>query len=68
MALGLIAGTAGALALGSVIGSLLFGVRPADPITIAAVLALLGGAGLLACLLPARAAAASDPARVLRFE
>lgn len=68
VALGLIAGTAGALALGSVISSLLFGVRPADPITIAVVLALLGGAGLLACLLPARAAAASDPARVLRFE
>jgi putative ABC transport system permease protein len=66
--LGLVAGLAIALGLGNAIRSLLFGVEPADPMTIAAVLTLLTTTALSACLIPARAAAQSDPARALRFE
>lgn len=65
---GLAVGVALALSLGNVIRSLLFGVQPGDPLTIAVVVALLGGTALFACLIPARAAGASDPARTLRFE
>ncbi|MGH9719825.1 MAG: ADOP family duplicated permease [Bryobacteraceae bacterium] len=66
--LGLVGGVAIALGLGNLIRSLLFSVQPADPATIAIVVALLAATALLACLVPARAAAASDPARTLRFE
>ena len=44
----------------------LFRVRPADPLTLAGVAALLVGTALLACMIPARRAMRTDPARVLR--
>lgn len=66
--LGLAGGVALALGIGRLVQNLLFGVEPADPLTIAVVLALLSVTALLACLMPARTAAASDPARTLRFE
>ena len=46
--------------------SLLFGVRPWDPVTLAAVSVLLLGAALAACLIPAARAVRVDPALVLR--
>jgi putative ABC transport system permease protein len=47
---------------------LLYGVRPADPATLAAVAFLLGAIALLACYIPARRATAVDPVIALRCE
>jgi putative ABC transport system permease protein len=44
----------------------LYGVQPFDPITLAAVCAVLGVVALLACLVPARRAAATAPSTALR--
>ena len=48
--------------------SLLFGVAAFDPLTFASVPAVLLLAALAACYLPARRAAAVDPAASLRSE
>ncbi|MBV8438714.1 MAG: ABC transporter permease [Silvibacterium sp.] len=50
------------------VSSLLYETKPADPIAIAASLALLIGAAALAASLPARRAAQVDPIEVLRNE
>ncbi len=63
-ALGLLA----AFALTRLMGSLLYEVKPNDPITYAAVSGLLLGAGLLACWLPARRAMRVEPMEALRYE
>ena len=60
--MGLLAAAAGV----RIIESTLFGVTPADPLTFAAVTAVLAAAALLACWLPARRAARIDPLEVLR--
>jgi putative ABC transport system permease protein len=65
---GLVIGLGGAVALGGVIKSQLFGVEPADPVTLAAVAALLVAVALLACYVPARRAIKVNPASVLRSE
>jgi putative ABC transport system permease protein len=65
---GLAAGVGVALLLGEAIRGLLFGVEPTDPVTIAAVAAVLLLVGALACLIPARRAASTDPVAALRFE
>jgi putative ABC transport system permease protein len=46
----------------------LYGVRPDDPVTIALVVGVLGGAALLASLPPALRAAGTDPMRTLLLE
>lgn len=46
----------------------LFGVSATDPVTLAAVSALLLGAAFVACWLPARRAAAIDPLEAMRAE
>ena len=51
-----------------VLVSLLFGVRPSDPATIAGVVILMTGVALMACYLPARSATRVDPMIVLREE
>jgi putative ABC transport system permease protein len=61
-------GLAGAAALSRLLASLLFGVRPLDPVTFAAASATLAAAALLACWLPARRAARVDPALALAEE
>jgi len=65
---GLGAGLAGALAAGRWISALLFGVTPADPVTLAIVACALAGAAALATYVPARRAADVDPTDALRAE
>jgi predicted permease len=65
---GLFAGLLLGLAAARLIGSLLYGVHPVDPISIVVTVALLGVASLLASYLPARRAARIDPMVALRYE
>jgi len=57
-----------AISAGEYIRSLLFGVAPADPWTLATVVVTLGVVGGLACWLPAGRAARVDPMEALRYE
>lgn len=65
---GIVAGVAGALALGRVLQSLLFEVKPTDPTTFATVAVLLAIIALLACYIPARRAMRIDPMVALRYD
>jgi len=65
---GLIAGLALGLAVAKIAASLLYGISPIDPVSIAVTVALLGAASLLAGYLPARRAAKIDPMAALRCE
>jgi ABC-type antimicrobial peptide transport system permease subunit len=66
--LGLVTGIAGALALGSFLRNLLFGVTVTDPVTYAVVSIVLALMALLGIFVPARRAAAVDPVKALRSE
>ena len=61
-------GIAGALGLSRVLSSLLYGVRPDDPLTFAVVLLILGGVAMVATYIPARRATKVDPTGALRYE
>jgi predicted permease len=65
---GLVLGLVGTLGLARVLQTLLFGVGPYDPLTIAAVLGALGLAALLGSSIPALRAARVDPLVALRQE
>ena len=65
---GLGAGLFAALALAGYLSSQLFGVRPDDPATFAAVAILLAAVALVTSYLPARRATRVDPAITLRSE
>jgi ABC-type antimicrobial peptide transport system permease subunit len=67
-ALGLAIGVAAALAVTRLLGSLVFGISPRDPLTPGASAVLLTMVALLACYLPARRAARIDPLLALRTE
>ena len=62
--IGVLCASAGA----RVLASLLYGVRPRDPVVMAAAPLVLGAIALLACLVPARTAAAVEPMAALRQE
>ena len=66
--IGLSCGLAAALMMTRVVARLLFSVEPTDPITYAAVVTVLAAVAALACLAPARRAAAIDPMRALRAD
>jgi len=65
---GLAVGLAGALALTRLMATLLFGVRPDDPRTMAGVAALIVVVSAAACLIPAVRATRVDPMVALRDE
>jgi predicted permease len=65
---GLAVGTVAALCVTWLIKSLLFGVKPTDPLTFIAVAGLLAVVALVATYLPARRATRVDPVNTLRYE
>jgi putative ABC transport system permease protein len=65
---GIVAGMCGAAAVGRYLASLLYDIKPADPVTYVAVAVLLLMVVLAASLIPARRACRVDPLSVLRAE
>jgi predicted permease len=66
--LGLAMGAVAALGLTRLVGSMLYGLRPTDPLTFLGAAVLLGVVGLAAGLIPARRASRIDPMQALRHE
>ncbi len=66
--IGLVAGIAVSVAASRVLQTLLFEVRPGDPLTLVSVALLLAAVGLAASYLPARRATMVDPLLALRSE
>jgi putative ABC transport system permease protein len=66
--IGVLLGVAGALSLGRVLASFIYGIAAYDPLTFAAVTALLATVALLASIIPAFRAARIEPTRALREE
>jgi ABC-type antimicrobial peptide transport system permease subunit len=67
-AVGMLVGTAAALAAGRAMRSVLFGVSPADPATYIAVLTLYAAVACAALVVPARRALRVDPIVALRAD
>ena len=68
LAIGVVAGLAGALAGGSIVAGLLFHVRPRDPVVVAIAMLLVGGAGVLAATIATRQSLRINPVEALREE
>lgn len=68
VAAGLVVGLLATLLVNRALASLLYGVEPTDPTTLASVAILLGSVGLLACWVPARRATGVDPLTSLQSE
>jgi ABC-type antimicrobial peptide transport system permease subunit len=67
-AIGLAIGVGVVVVAGRALEGLLFGVRAADPVTIAAVSFVLGAVALIAAWAPAARASRVDPIQALRYE
>jgi ABC-type antimicrobial peptide transport system permease subunit len=65
---GIAIGLVSAAAMTRLLASMLFGVKPTDPLTYLAVMALLGVMALAASYIPARRAMRVDPIVALRYE
>ena len=68
IALGVVVGLAGGFGLSRLMGSMLYGVNPSDPLTYVSVTLALATAALAASFLPARRASRIDPIQALRVE
>ena len=66
--LGIAVGLVGVVVVTRAMGALLYGVSPTDPVTLAAVVALLTMVGAVASIQPARRAGRVDPISVLKAE
>ena len=67
-AIGIVAGFVLSVGAGTLLARVLFGITPTDPPTYLGVFVLLATASLVACYLPARRAARTDPLVALRTE
>jgi predicted permease len=65
---GTLLGLAIAFAVTRLMGELLYGVSPTDPVVFSSVIGVIGLVGSVACWLPARRAARLDPLKALRHE
>ena len=68
IALGVVVGLPVSLAAGRITSSLLYGIQPRDPLTLALTAAVLLGVGVVSAWAPARRAARIDPMQALRHE
>lgn len=68
LAIGSVVGIAMSLGAGKLIASLMFGVKPGDPLTLIIAALVLGAAGAIAGFIPAFRASKLDPAIALRYE
>ena len=64
--MGVVAGIVGALALGSTVSRVIYGLAPTDALSLAVGAATLLGAGVLAAAVPAARASRTDPVQALR--
>ncbi|MBI3679112.1 MAG: ABC transporter permease [Acidobacteria bacterium] len=65
---GIVVGLVAALGLSRLLATMLFGVKPTDPLVFGSVALLLGAVAFLASYLPARRAVRIDPVVALRYE
>ena len=66
--IGMVAGLAGAFALTRLMATMLFTIKPTDPLTFGSVAILLIAVALIACYIPGRRATKVDPVNSLRYE
>ena len=67
-ALGIVAGMAGAIALGRLVTGMVFGLKPGDPRVLIGAITVLAVVAVIAAWFPARRAASMDPTAALRHE
>jgi macrolide transport system ATP-binding/permease protein len=64
--IGILIGLTAALLIGRLLSSMLYGISPGDPLSLAGAILLLSVVALLACYMPARRASHVDPLEALR--